>query len=249
MRTWFCTYEELASDGGPSFKFQKHNLFLKNWSIRKCMSSAFYPQSNGHAELAVKTAKHLLADNTDNYSCLCHDHAGWALLTHCNTPVQDLGMSPAIMLYGQIIKDHLLVLWDKYQPQKQWKEIREVMMAKRWNEQFYNKHCRPLRELQIGNFVEIQNQDGHYHHQWTKMGRVMESCGNRHHQVRVDGSSRVTLCNHRFLHKIYPVVDGPKCYKTLDSPSNSKSPWQQLPEEAMDTKRDVNVALPNTNLR
>ena len=31
----------------------------------------------------------------------------------------------------------------------------------------------------------------------------------------------------------------------MDPPSNSNSLWQQPPEEAMDTKRDVNVALPN----
>ena len=155
MRTLFKTYgasEELSLDGGPLFESPEYNSFLKNWSIRKHTSLAYYPKSNCHAELAVKTAKCILADDTDNCSHLCHDHVAWALLTHRNTPVQDLGMSLAIMLYGRIIKDHL-------QTQKQWKGIREVVMAKRhmWNKQFYKKHCCPLRELQIGDFVQIQN--------------------------------------------------------------------------------------------
>ena len=112
-------------------------------------------------ELAIKTAKHILANNMDN-SHLFHDRTAQALLTHHNTPVQDLGMFPAIMLYGQIIKDHLPVLWNKYQTWKQRKEIRElreVVMAKRHmqNEQFYNKHSHPLQKLQIGGFVQIQN--------------------------------------------------------------------------------------------
>ena len=71
------------------------------------------------------------------------------------------------MLYGRIINDHLPVIRVKYQTRKQWEEkskLREVTMAKRHmqNEQFYNKHFHPLRELRIGHFVQIQNQDGHY---------------------------------------------------------------------------------------
>ena len=132
----------------------------------------------------MKTAKRILAGNTDNCSRLCHDRATRALLTHRNTPVQDLGMSPAVMLYSRTIKDHLPILREKYQIQKHWKEIealREVAMAKRHmqNEQFYNKHGRPLWELQVGDFVHIQNQDGYYPHRWTKTGRVVETCGNR----------------------------------------------------------------------
>ena len=37
------------------------------------------------------------------------DWAARAMLTHRNTPVQDLDMSPAVMLNSRIIKDHLSV--------------------------------------------------------------------------------------------------------------------------------------------
>ena len=151
------------------------------------------------------------------------------------------------MLYGRVIKDHLPVLQDKYQTQKQWKEIRElreVVMAKRHmrNEQFYNKHCCPLWELQIKSTTSSRCTtvmittlvDG---------GRVVETYGNRQYLVRGDGSNRTKLHNRRFLRKIYPVVDGPKCYtpKISDPPPNSESPRQKPPEEAMDTERDANV--------
>lgn len=69
------------------------------------------------------------------------------------------------MLYGRIIKDHLTVLKDKYQTRRKWKgigELRELAMAKRHmqNEEFYNQHCRPLRELQIEDSVQIYKRDG-----------------------------------------------------------------------------------------
>ena len=104
------TPEELSSDGGSPFESQEYKSFLKNRGIRKRISTAYYPQNNGHVELVVKIAKRILAHNTDNCGRLCKDRVVRPLMTHRNTSVQDLGMSPAIMLYGRIIKDHLLVL-------------------------------------------------------------------------------------------------------------------------------------------
>lgn len=100
-------------------------MFLENWGIRKCTSSTYYPpQSNGGAELAVKTAKQILSDSTGSYGLLCHDRTSRSLLTHRNTPAQELDMHPAMMLYGRMIKDHLLALQDKYRIHKRWGEIR-----------------------------------------------------------------------------------------------------------------------------
>ena len=78
MRTWFSTYgapEELSSDKGPPFESQEYNSFLNNYGISKSTSSAHFPQSKGRAELAFKTAKRILVDNTDNCGRLCHDRA------------------------------------------------------------------------------------------------------------------------------------------------------------------------------
>lgn len=86
--------------GDPPFDSQEYDSFLKNWGIQKHTLSAYYAQSNCQAELAIKTAKCILADKTDSCGWLCHDHAAHALLTQCNTPIQDLGMCPAMMLYG-----------------------------------------------------------------------------------------------------------------------------------------------------
>ena len=55
---------ELASNSGPEFVASKTKEFFNTWEIDHRLSSAYHPQSNGRAELAVKTAKCLLRNNT-----------------------------------------------------------------------------------------------------------------------------------------------------------------------------------------
>ena len=259
LRNWFCTYgvpEEISTDGGPPFDSQEYNQFLDNWGIRKRTSSAYYPQSNGRAELAVKTAKRILADNTDSYGRLCHDRAARSLLTHRNTPVQDLNISPAMMLYGRVIKDHLPILQDKYQIHKQWRETsryRETAMAKRHirNEKNYNLRSHPLQELKIGESVQIQNQVGPYPRRWVKTGRVVEVLDNRQYNVRVDGSNRVTRRNRRFLRKINPVMNTPD-YPTSevvpDRPDTSENSTRPEQPREWSTPVDTDRHIPETTI-
>ena len=104
LRAWFCTYgapDELSSDGGPPFQSHEYAQFLSNWGIHQRLSSAYFAQSNGRAELAVKTAKRILMSNTDSAGRLNNDSTARAFLNHRNTPVQDVGISPAMMLFGR----------------------------------------------------------------------------------------------------------------------------------------------------
>ena len=52
-------------DGGLSFQTHEYNIFLRSWNIDRRLSSAYYPQSNGRAEAAVKSAKRILSGNID----------------------------------------------------------------------------------------------------------------------------------------------------------------------------------------
>ena len=142
------------------FPTANHLLILKNM-IRSLRIGKYINAFHSWAVPAVKMAKRMLAENSDGCGQQYHNHTAHALLTQHNIPVQDLGISPVIMLYSRVIKDHLPVLWDKYKIRKQWREIcelNEAAMAKRHlqNGHFYNK----LRELQIGNSIQIQNQNG-----------------------------------------------------------------------------------------
>ena len=64
-RELFTTYgtpEEISSDGGPQFIAHLFQEFLHQWDVQPRLSSGEYPQSNGRAELGVKSAKRIIYD-------------------------------------------------------------------------------------------------------------------------------------------------------------------------------------------
>ena len=212
MRKWFINFgvpEEVGSDGGPPFTSTEYEQFLKTWGVKSRISSAYYPQSNGRAELAVKAAKRILTSNISASGKLNVDSAARALLLHRNSPVYDIGESPASMLFGHTLRDHLPTA--PYKMRREWTDIadkREIAFAKRHvrNSTRYNEHAKPLEPLSIGDIVSIQNQCEGGHRRWDNTGVVVEAnCEHRQYRVKVDGSNRATLRNRRFLRKIDPV--------------------------------------------
>ena len=90
LRTAFSLYGapmELATDGGPQFASHTTQQFLRNWGVKWRISSAYNPQSNGRAELAVKTAKRLIRENSSPSGDLNTDSTARALLQYRNTPL------------------------------------------------------------------------------------------------------------------------------------------------------------------
>ena len=66
LRHVFSTFgvpDEISSDGGPEFTSQESIDFYNRWGIRHRLSSAYFPQSNGRAEVAVKMTKRVIEDN------------------------------------------------------------------------------------------------------------------------------------------------------------------------------------------
>ena len=89
LRQIFATFgvpEEISSDGGPEFTAQESKDFYRRWGIHHRLSSAYFPQSNGRAELAVKATKRLLEDNVGPNGELNSDKVVCALLQQRNTP-------------------------------------------------------------------------------------------------------------------------------------------------------------------
>ena len=76
LRPFFATFgvpEEISSEHGPEFIAGNTEKFLRLWGICHRLSSVGFPQSNGLAEVAVKTAKRLLMSNTGPTGTLNHD--------------------------------------------------------------------------------------------------------------------------------------------------------------------------------
>ncbi|XP_063854771.1 uncharacterized protein K02A2.6-like [Scylla paramamosain] len=71
------------------------------------VSSAHFPQSNGRAEVAVKSAKRILPGNTGGDGSLDNDKISLALLQYLNTPLRDINRSPAQLATGRQLRDGL----------------------------------------------------------------------------------------------------------------------------------------------
>ena len=97
------------------------------------------------------------------------------------------------------------------QPQTttEWQEItdkREEPLAKRHLVQKVPQpELKELPPLQVGDFVQIQNQYGNRPTKWNNIGFVTEVLPHRQYRIMLDGSWRATLRNRRFLKKIFPV--------------------------------------------
>lgn len=204
-RSIFTAYgvaEEISTDGGPQFKSHEFEEFLKHWGVTHRLSSAHYPQSNGRAELGVKSAKRIITDNMLPNGSLDSDKAARAILQQRNTPLADLGMSPAQLLLHRTIRDHIPVNPSHYQLHRDWilsGEEREKLYAHRNQDlqDTYNKTAHPLQPLTTRTAVMIQTNG-----KWDKSGCIVEVRPHRQYRVRVDGSGRTTLRNRRFLKPI-----------------------------------------------
>ena len=184
--------------------------------MRHRKSSEYNPHSNLRAETGVKTAKRSLMTATKSDGSPNWDAVAGALLQHRNTPIKDLGFSPAQLLFGRPIKDTLPVRPGDYNPSEVWihcRKQRELALrhkvikdGERWNE-----HSRALPALTTGQHVFIQNQRGagKQAKRWDRTGVIVENSGNDKYAIRVDGSGRVLQRNRRYLRSFKPMIPQP----------------------------------------
>ena len=72
---------------------------------------------------------------------------------------------------------------------------------------FHTSTAHALSPLRKCNTVSIQNPNSHW---WDIAGRIVETLPNRQYRIRVAGSGRITLRNHRFPRKLKtPIIETP----------------------------------------
>ena len=105
--------EELDIDGASNLNSTDFLAFLKRWGVIRRLPSAYYPQSNGRAETAVKTIKRLIRGNTNRGGDIHTDAITMSLLQHRNTPLRDMDKSPAELALGRSHRDGipLFCIW------------------------------------------------------------------------------------------------------------------------------------------
>ena len=245
LRSTFATYgapEYLYTDGGLPFQAQELESFLKRWSVSHVTSSAAYPQSNGRAELAVKTAKRLLLENIAPDGSLNCNKACQALLQYRNTPIQHVGLSPAQLLFHRSLRDSLPVNQQNLRPSKLWVDAankREEALKERnlALSQRYDSTTRHLCMIPVGTHVLVQDVDNK--RRWSRSG-VIGKVENRKYFIRMDGSGRIISRNRRFLR---PIPFDVHSDTALLFPENDDSTPQSRPSN-VDNQDD----LPNDDM-
>ena len=218
LRSSFATFgvpDELSSDGGPEFAAGATKNFLETWDVKHRKSAAYNPQSNGRAEVAVKSAKRLLMSNIGPNGSLNSDKFIRALLQLRNTPDPDCNLSPAQIIFGRPIRDSLsfvnrLEKFSNPHVRPMWREAwakKESALRTRFtrSSEALNEHAKQLQPLSIGEKCFIQNQTGNFPTKWHRTGTVVEVCNHDQYVLKVDGSGRLTKRNRRFLRSFKPA--------------------------------------------
>ena len=224
LRSFFSTFgvpQELSSDGGPEFTASATREFLQRWGVHHRVSSAYFPQSNGRAEVAVKSAKRLLRSNVGPTGTLDNDKLLRALLQLRNTPDPDCNVSPAQIIYGRPIRDafsfvNRLEKFSNPAIHPTWRDAwasKEAALRTRFTRtsEALNEHARTLRPLKPGDKCFVQNQTGNAAKKWDRTGTVTETLGHDQYVIKIDGSGRVTKRNRRFLRAFTPATSRMGC--------------------------------------
>ena len=206
LREIFMRYgrpEQLDSDGGPQFKSEAFQRFLDTWGVYHRTSSPYYPQSNGRAELAVKSAKRMLRDNVNPNGTIHNDRVACSVLQYHNTPLQDGFMSPAQLLFGRPLCDFLPMNPKAYCLHPYWADqVRKSQAARQLHHEKltrrYNFGTRTLKPLEIAQEVVIQDQV-RGSKRWNRTGIIIECLPNRQYKIRLHDTGNTTIRNRRFL--------------------------------------------------
>ncbi len=126
--------------------------FAHTWDFKHVRSSPHYPQSNGLAECAVRSAKHLLE------KCYCDQTDIRAALLH-NLPRDDLP-SPAQCLFSRQTQTFLLVTKPLLQPVVH-TDVKEAITKQRMRgKDYYDRNAHQLPALKPGQTIRMQTARG-----------------------------------------------------------------------------------------
>uniref|UniRef100_A0A669EUY2 Gypsy retrotransposon integrase-like protein 1 n=1 Tax=Oreochromis niloticus TaxID=8128 RepID=A0A669EUY2_ORENI len=171
----------LISDNGRQFTSQRFKDFASQWDFRHVTSSPEYPQSNGLAERAVRSAKQLMEkshrDGTDVFL---------NLLNLRNVP-RDVNLgSPAERLLSRQTRTTLPITTKLLEPRHRGSEkVKAQLLNKRLTQKVcYDRSSRPLPPLEEGQVVRLQTAQG-----YDRTGVVKELCKEpRSYLVQSDGN-------------------------------------------------------------
>ena len=164
----------LVSDNGPQYVSSEFKTFSAKYEIRHVTSSPYFPQANGEAERAVRTAKEILA---------CEDPP-MALLAYRTTPTNPTGLSPSQLCMNRLLRTNVPVLPNNLrfaQPDIEKVKSRDYQL-KLENQRQYNKShsVRPLVPLAPNDTVRLKTDK---EPNWTTKAVVLDKPQYRSYRI------------------------------------------------------------------
>ena len=137
----------LLTDNGSQYTSDLFKQFSTTYKFNHITSSPYWSQSNGRAEAAVKSAKHILRTAQD---------VDLALLSVRNTPPAGHTFSPAQRLFGRVLRSNLpqplTTLEPRHSPRD--RVVSEHVYRKLQQKKAYDKHARHiLPDFPPGSYV------------------------------------------------------------------------------------------------
>lgn len=189
------TPHTLISDNARQYTSQLFKDFARQWDFTHVTSSPEYPQSNGLAERAVRSAKGLMEkshrDGTDVFL---------NLLNLRNIPRDSTLGSPAERLMSRQTRSAIPVNSKLLEPApKQVQQIAARLLSKRnAQKRYYDTSSHPRQPLTMGQVVRMQTPKG-----YEKLGTIKE--------VNKEPRSYTIQCNGRIYRRnrrhILPVAE------------------------------------------
>jgi hypothetical protein len=223
----------LMSDNGTQFVSREFKNFARTWNFQQITSSPTYPQSNGLAERAVRSAKALMEkcahDNSDPYL---------ALLSVRNTPRPGLESS-AQRLFSRHTRTTLPTSESVLKP-KIVKNVSENLRKIRLQKKaYFDKTAKELPKLKPRDVIRVE-MDGKF----EKKGEVIQAANRpRGYIVEVEGQRLER--NRKHLRSVKEPNQHPTTEEAAEqSEKNQMTPeppeeHQQVPPEPPDVPRQA----------
>ena len=194
-------------------------------------SSPHHPQSNGHAENAVKQMKRLIHCTFDpQLGTVNLEKCTKALLLFRNTPRRPSGLSPAEILFGRVLRDGVPTKLDQYLPQHREAVLRRQEAVESYRRQMEKvEHVRRFRK---GDRVAVQDPVSK---RWNLRAIVIDEPKFRNYIVETEEGGRYRR-NQKFL-KLLPNPN----------PVTDVEPPKAIPRSTIEP--EVGLGLPRRSAR
>ena len=167
----------MRSDGGPQFR-SEFKQFCSNNKSEHEVSSPYYPESNGLAEMGVKMAKSLLRKVGTDQKAVAHALQEWR-----NAPRAE-GFSPAQLMFQRRQRTSLPCHPAAYQPITISEADKARAKVRKRAKQAFDEHAIQLRDLQEGERVRVQDPKTK---RWELQGNISKVFHNgRSYEVLLD---------------------------------------------------------------